>query len=394
MYKVLNRIPAKARNVGVLLCYLAAILTLSIVGHSAATRALAALPAGSSARGGLHTLATLSVWIPVLLPVAVVVQLSVQLTVVRGLRHAAQVAMAAAEGDMTMRMEVLGKDELTLLANSFNTMAAQVGDTIRRMRETADRLAAAATGLESASTSMDGAVHQTSDQLENAHNAAERSSHDIAGIAISTDEMQRAIGEISVNTTAVSTAAAGAIETAKQAAVNVEELRDSSHRIGEVVRTITAIAAQTNLLALNATIEAARAGEAGRGFAIVAGEVKELANATAAATEEITQKIHDIQVETERAVEAVASVASEIESIASYQHTIASAVEEQTAATHAMASGTGNASQNSAAATAAITGVRDAAAQASEATAHTRDAATEIAAMSTELTTLAAAFRC
>ncbi|GAA1789856.1 hypothetical protein GCM10009835_04120 [Planosporangium flavigriseum] len=394
MYKLVNWIPAKVRNVGALLSYITAILTLSIVGHNAATAALAELPAGSSAREGLQTLATLAIWFPALVPVVVFVQLSVQLTVVRGLRHAAKVAMAAAEGDMTIRMDVMGKDELALLASSFNTMTIQMGETVRNMRETANRLAAAAQGLESTSSTMEGSVHETASQLETVYSSAERSTHDLAGIALSTGELQRAIAEISTNTTAVSTAAAGAIDTAELAATNVDQLRESSRRIGEVVRTITAIAAQTNLLALNATIEAARAGAAGRGFAIVAGEVKDLATATAAATEEITQKIGDIQAETERAVEAVASIASVIESISAYQHTIASVVEEQTTAAHAMASGAGHASENSTAVTAAVTGVRDAAARASDATTQTRGAAAELAAMSTELTRLASSFRC
>jgi methyl-accepting chemotaxis protein len=395
MFELVDFIPPKARNVAALLGYLTALVTFGVVGHGAATAALAELPTGSSARADLELLATLSVWLPSLvIPVVVYLQLSVQLAVVRGLKAAATIAMAAAEGDLTARMGELGGNELRLLSRSFNTMVEQVGVTVRSMREVAGGLADAAQSLEAASATMDGSVHETADQLETVSASARRANHDLAGLAISTDEMQSAIAEISTNTSAVSTAAADAVVNAEQAAANVERLRESSLRIGEVVRAITAIASQTNLLALNATIEAARAGEAGRGFAIVAGEVKELASATAHATDEITERISGIQGDTEKAVEAVAEITAVIHSIASYQDTIASAVEEQTAVTHAMAGGAGAASRSSAAITSAIGSVRDAAAQASTVTSQTRAAAAELAAMSGELTRLAALFRC
>jgi hypothetical protein len=96
----------------------------------------------------------------------------------------------------------------------------------------------------------------------------------------------------------------------------VAKLGESSAEIGQVIKVITSIAQKTDLLALNATVEAARAGEVGAGFAVVANEVKELANETAKATQQITQKIHAIQVDTEKSNEALTEISSVITSTA------------------------------------------------------------------------------
>jgi methyl-accepting chemotaxis protein len=113
----------------------------------------------------------------------------------------------------------------------------------------------------------------------------------------------------------------------------VRTLSAASADIGKVVQLIQAIAEQTNLLALNATIEAARAGEAGKGFAVVASEVKQLATQTSKATEEISGRIHAVQGATDQAVAAIDNVDKTIARMNEIGARIAAAVEEQGAAT-------------------------------------------------------------
>ena len=160
-----------------------------------------------------------------------------------------------------------------------------------------------------------------------------------------------------------------------------------------MIKVITAIAEQTNLLALNATIEAARAGDAGKGSAVVASEVKDLAQETARATEDISRRIEAIQADTGGAVTAIEEISSVIARISDFQTTIASAVEEQTATTSEMnrgvseaASGTSEIAQN-------ITVVATAAQNTSQGVAETQRATSELARMSGELNTLVANFR-
>ena len=151
--------------------------------------------------------------------------------------------------------------------------------------------------------------------------------------------MGASIREIARNAEAAASSVQQAVVTADSANQTVTQLGESSSEIGAVVKAIAAIAQQTNLLALNATIEAARAGEAGKGFAVVANEVKELAKQTAAATEDISQKIEAIQNDTTGAVAAIQQISQIIGQINDYQNTIASAVEEQAATTNEIATG-------------------------------------------------------
>ena len=118
----------------------------------------------------------------------------------------------------------------------------------------------------------------------------------------------------------------------------VSGLADAGQKIGEVIELINSIAEQTNLLALNATIEAARAGEAGKGFAVVASEVKNLATQTSKATDEIGAQISGVQNSTSEAVSALEVITSTISKINEISTAIATAVEEQAAVTNEISS--------------------------------------------------------
>jgi methyl-accepting chemotaxis protein len=128
-----------------------------------------------------------------------------------------------------------------------------------------------------------------------------------------------------------------AVVQAQQTDERIGKLSRAAQEIGDVVKLITAIAEQTNLLALNATIEAARAGEAGRGFAVVASEVKSLASQTAKATDDISTHIAGMQDATQESVAAIKEIGDTISQISEIASSIAQAVEQQNNATQEIA---------------------------------------------------------
>jgi methyl-accepting chemotaxis protein len=156
-------------------------------------------------------------------------------------------------------------------------------------------------------------------------------------VSQATKELDSAVAEIGSRVQESSKISQEAMAQIQEASKIVRTLSKASGEIGKVVSLIQAIAEQTNLLALNATIEAARAGEAGRGFAIVASEVKTLASQTAKATEEISQHIEGITGATDKAVASIEDVDKTIARLTEIASTIAAAVEEQSAATSEIA---------------------------------------------------------
>jgi methyl-accepting chemotaxis protein len=182
------------------------------------------------------------------------------------------------------------------------------------------------------------------------------------------------------------------VDVAQNTTRTVGKLGDSSQEIATVIKLINGIAEQTNLLALNATIEAARAGEAGKGFAVVASEVKELAQETARATEDISKRVEAIQADTAGAVQAIGQISTVIAEINDFQATIAAAVEEQTATTNEMNRNVAEAANGSRSIAGAITGLAAGAQQTNERVAEAQRAAAELADMSSDLQTAVGRF--
>jgi methyl-accepting chemotaxis protein len=162
---------------------------------------------------------------------------------------------------------------------------------------------------------------------------AEQASMNVQTVASATQELAASIHEISNQVQRSVVVSNRATDETRRTSELIRGLSNAAEKIGTIIQLIQAIASQTNLLALNATIEAARAGDAGRGFAIVASEVKTLATQTAQATEQIASQIATIQSATGQSVAAITQFGATVKEMADIANAIAAAIEEQGAAT-------------------------------------------------------------
>jgi methyl-accepting chemotaxis protein len=217
-------------------------------------------------------------------------------------------------------------------------------------------------------------------------------SRSVKSVAGAMEQLEQSIGEISRSAALAADVAGLAVESARGAEATVLRLEQASDEIGGITNLITSIAEQTNLLALNATIEAARAGDAGMGFAVVAGEVKELAKATAGATENISSKVEAIRRDIRAATLAIGKVASTIGEISAHQTTIATAVEEQTATTKDIGSTLSDAAAGAQRIAGTIEGVADASRETAGGAASTQEAAQALVKVAEDLEQLVRRF--
>jgi len=215
------------------------------------------------------------------------------------------------------------KAEMIKLADDFEGAVGEIVETV----------SSASTELEASAGTLTSSAERAQELTTMVAAASEEASTNVQSVASATEEMASSVNEISRQVQESARMATEAVGQARATNDRVSELSKAASRIGDVVELINTIAEQTNLLALNATIEAARAGEAGRGFAVVASEVKALAEQTSKATGEIGQQITGIQAATQDSVSAIKEISSTIEKLSEISSTIAAAVEEQGAAT-------------------------------------------------------------
>jgi len=178
---------------------------------------------------------------------------------------------------------------------------------------------------------------EASDLMKTVSGASEKASSDVGSVASGAEELSASVAEISSQVSRSHEVTSSAQEIAESARTDVVGLENATQTINNVINLITDIAEQTNLLALNATIEAARAGEAGRGFAVVASEVKALADQTQKATQEIRTPIEAIQASTKMVVDCMGRIMTSINEASETSGSISAAVEEQNAATQEIA---------------------------------------------------------
>lgn len=265
--------------------------------------------------------------------------------------------IATGEGDLTRRLDASGNDEVAGLARGFNAFTDKLSGVIDELRDVVSRNRQIATDVGSAMAKAEVSYNQQNSELETIASAVEEMSATVEEIARRMSDSAGAAKDAGAqtahghqtadNTSTMMATLATDIARAGQA---VSELNENSKTIGSVLSVIRGVADQTNLLALNAAIEAARAGEQGRGFAVVADEVRTLASRTQRSTDEIQEMITLLQSGTTNAVEsmegshrqseemqtqveasrtALGAIATSVSTITDMTHQVAAAAEEQ-----------------------------------------------------------------
>jgi methyl-accepting chemotaxis protein len=323
----------------------------------------------------------------------IVLAVGITRLIVRPLSHCVNALERVGTGDLTVRVRVDSHDEVGRMAHTLNRTAEAMAGTVGRVHTNSDLLASASEQLSAVSSQLAASAEETSVQVGTVSESAGVVSQGVKAVAAGADEMGVSIREISNSANEAAGVAADAARTAESTNTSVARLGEASAQIGTVVALITSIAEQTNLLALNATIEAARAGEAGKGFAVVASEVKDLAQETARATQQITSQVGAIQDEAGNAVDAIRQIAEVIGTINDYATTIAAAVEEQTATTAEIARSVGQAAEGSSSIADNITGVAQAAQQVTSGATETQQTASELARTAADLQSTVSTYR-
>lgn len=302
-----------------------------------------------------------------LIGLAILVGITWQLTrmINRNIAQLNGVLDKVADGDLTVRVAFAQQDELGQMADSLNRTVGRLRQIVGGVKQAADSVADASSRLSAeADTVMDRAKKQTDGVMEISA-AMEQSTVSVTEVAQNADGVEKAALDTQAmahegnNNMVKSIEASRRIEAAVQSSSStIAGLSESIDRVGEITQVIKDIADQTNLLALNAAIEAARAGEQGRGFAVVADEVRKLAERTAASTADIAHTVETIKGASSAAVSAIDHIEQEVEAGANFNrmtgeslnqivaaaervsdssHQIATAVKEQSLASEEIA---------------------------------------------------------
>lgn len=305
---------------------------------------------------------------------AIVISLIIR-SITRPLNRLIDTSQKISQGDLTETVELKNNDELGQLATSFNHMSQSLRTILREVNSSAMQLAASSEEMTASAEQTGKATEQISNAIQEMATGTEQQVKSVEETAQTVNEMATGVRNIATSTEKVADVAMEALKQsavggdAIQTAINqmnsigltvhslsevITGLGQRSEEIGQILEVITGISAQTNLLALNAAIEAARAGEHGRGFAVVADEVRKLAEQSSKSAGEISQLISQIQAETQKAIGSMTKATKEVESGIetvndagnSFEHiqcsveTVAQQIEDVSAVSRQIAAGT------------------------------------------------------
>jgi len=293
--------------------------------------------------------------------VSIIICIVIARGITRSLSNVFDTMAEIADGNLTVRSTVNSADEMGMLGKEMNVMVEKLSAIVGRLSDNSLSVSSAAVQMNATAEQMATSTEELASQASTIATACEEmsaTSSDIARschLAANDSAKANEAAEMGVGVVAETVTVMGRIaDRVRTTAQTVESLGERSDQIGQIIGTIEDIADQTNLLALNAAIEAARAGEQGRGFAVVADEVRALAERTTRATREISEMIKSIQTETRSAVsamdegvrevehgtteaarsgDALRHILEQISSVTSQVNQIAVAAEEQTATT-------------------------------------------------------------
>jgi len=294
------------------------------VGAALAVAGLAGgAPGGVRVVGGLQLLAAMA---------TAVLATAVRRTVAREL-DAVRSALVGVSAARPARVDVASLWLCRDLGRSVNEVSERFRQTVRLVARSSVALSAGRSGIHDVSELISSGAETTAGQAAGTTAVAEQVSESVKAVSLSSDGLAAEIRSVSAYAGNVLQVTQSATDQGQQTVELVSRLKEASREIEQVVASIAVIAGQTRMLAFNATIEAMRAGEAGNGFAVVAEEVRTLAQATATATETIVQSVHTIQEGSNQTELAIQAIVETLQGIAESQTAIAGAVEEQTAVT-------------------------------------------------------------